>query len=369
MTLFAVGDVCVNRDNPDSIFSLCSSAIKKADIAFCQLETMYTERGSPSVVAAVALRAHPRNISAFTFAGFDVASLAGNHVMDWGADGLADTIELLERNNIRAVGAGKNIAEARKPVIIERKGVRTAFLAYNSILLHPSYCAEADKPGCAPIRVSTVYEPIEYGQPGCPARILTFADRNDLEAMKNDIVNAKRSADLVVLSIHWGLHFTPAVLATYQREVGYAAVDAGADLIIGTHAHILKGIEVYKGKVITYSLGNFAFDLSLTAEHFETPKRKELLKFYPNRKFFEDYPSYPFPIDSRKTILLKCFISKKGVQRVSLLPVFINNQGQPEILTRKDKKSLEVFDYMNDLCKEFGTKLSFQGDEVLIHTD
>lgn len=315
------------------------------------------------------LRAHPKNVAAFTFAGFDVVSLAGNHVMDFGADALADTIALLNDNNIRTVGAGKNIAEARRPVVIERKGILTAFLAYNSILPHPHYCAEANKPGCAPMRAFALYEPVEPGQPGCPARILSFANKDDLEAMKNDIANAKRAADIVVLSLHWGLHFTPAALAMYQSEVGHAAIDAGADLIIGTHPHILKPIEIYKGKVIAYSLCNFAFDNNRTVKEFEAPAFKELVNFYPNRVYDKDYPSYTFPVDSRKTIVVKCIVSKERIQRVSFLPVFINNQGRPEILKRQDKRSLEVFNYMNDLCKEFGTKLSFDGDEVLIYSN
>jgi poly-gamma-glutamate capsule biosynthesis protein CapA/YwtB (metallophosphatase superfamily) len=367
LSLYAVGDVCVNRDDPEAIFALSSSVINEADIAFCQLETMYSERGAPSLLATAPLRAHPRNISAFKLAGFDVVSLSGNHVLDWGNDALLDTIQLFESHNMRVVGAGKNIAEARKPVIIEKKGIRVVFLAYNSILPH-RYWAETNKPGCVPIRVLTVYEPYEHEQPGGPAKISTFPVKEDLEEMKTDITNAKQLADVVIVSLHGGLHFTPAVLPMYQKEIGYAAIDAGADLIIGTHAHILKGIEIYKGKVITYSLCNFAFDLHLTAQDFQSPKRRELAKIYPNRMWLPDYPTYPFPIDSRKTILLKCLMSKEGIQKVSFLPVFINNKGQPECLDRQDKRSLEVFNYMDGLCKELGTKISFDGDEVLIHT-
>jgi poly-gamma-glutamate synthesis protein (capsule biosynthesis protein) len=392
ISLYAVGDVCVNRDNPESIFALSASVLNEPDIAFCPLETMYSERGAPSIVTDVPLRAHPRNVSALTFAGFDVVSMAGNHCLDWGDDALIDTIELLKRNNMHVVGVGKNIAEARKPVIIEKKGVRIAFLAYNSIM-HQRYWADTNKPGCAPMRAFAVYEPFEPHQPGTPVRILTFADKQDLEAMENDIMNTRKSADVVIISLHWGLHFAPGALAMYQKEVGHAAIDAGADLILGHHAHILKGIEVYKGKVIAYSLCNFAFDLNLTPDEkfdelllqyrlanyafdlysnegdFKKSKHKELPKVYPNRIYLpEDYPTYVFPVDSRKTILLKCSISKKGIEKVSFLPVFINPQGQPEILTRQNERSVEVFNYMKNMCEEMGTNLSFErGDEVLIH--
>ncbi len=365
VSLYAVGDVCVNRDDPQSIFALAAPVVNEADIAFCQIETNYSERGAPSITTPNPLRAHPRNAAALNYAGFDVASLAGNHCLDFGPEALLDTIDLLQRSGIRTVGAGKNIAAARKPVIIEKKGIRTAFLAYNSILPQ-RYWAEANKAGCAPVRVTTAYEPFEHGQPGSPPRVLTYPKKDDMEALVSDVAAAKRAADVVAVSFHWGLHFTPAALATYQSEVAHATIDAGADLIIGTHSHILKPIEVYKGKVITYSLCNFAFDVYRTPEDFRGSRLHELVKYYPNYKYDPQYPSYTFPVDSRMTILLKCSIAKSGIKRVSFLPVYINPTGQPEILKRGDSRSREVYDYMNDMSKEFGTKLSFEGDEVLI---
>ncbi|MFH1087802.1 MAG: CapA family protein, partial [Chloroflexota bacterium] len=188
VSFLAVGDICVNREKPESIFALTASVLNEPDIAFCQLETMYSERGLPALAATSAMRAHPRNVAGLKHAGFDVVSLAGNHALDWGDDALLDTIELLEKNNMRVVGAGKDITEARKPVILERKGIRIGFLAYNSILPY-RYWADTGKPGCAPIRVSTHYEPVEHEQPGGPAQVLTFANKEDVEAMVSDIQN------------------------------------------------------------------------------------------------------------------------------------------------------------------------------------
>lgn len=366
ITLCAAGDICVNRDNPESIFELTSAVTREADITFGQLETNFSERGTPLVSCARPLRAHPRNVSALAFAGFDIVSMAGNHVLDYGTEALTETMEVLERNNIRTVGAGQNIAEARSPVVIERKGIRVVFLAYNSILPH-RYWADEKRPGCAPVRITTSYEPYENGQPGCPVKILTHANRDDLEAMKSDIANAKTLADVVVVSLHGGLHLEPATLPTYQPEVARAAVDAGADLILGTHAHILKGMEIYKGKLITYCLSNFAFDMYRTAKDFEDPHVKQLVKLFPHYKFEKDYPTFAFPADSRKSMLLKCQISKQGIRRISFLPVLINTKGQPEILTRDNDDWSVVFNYMDELCKPLGTKISAEGDEVLIH--
>ncbi len=110
------------------------------------------------------------------------------------------------------------------------------------------------------MRGLTLYEQVETDQPGTPARVHTFPHRGDLEALRHDVRAAKVQADFVALSIHWGIHFVPSEIADYQRDVAHAAIDDGADAILGHHPHILKGIEVYKGRPIFYSLGNFAIE-------------------------------------------------------------------------------------------------------------
>jgi len=364
---YAVGDVCVLRDDPDSYFTLSASTIQEADIAFCQLETNYSERGAPQFVGRVPLRGHPRNAVAIKNAGFNVVSFATNHCGDWGHDALLDTIDVLKENDLEVVGVGSNIAEARAPVIVEKEGTKVAFLSYCSILPY-RYWAEEERPGCAPLRGFTVYEQEETDQPGTPATVHSFTNREDLEAMKADIKKVRPFADIVIVSHHGGLHFVPAQIPDYQREVAHTAIDAGADLILGHHAHILKGIEVYKGKVIFYSLCNFGFDLELPEKVLQSHRFKVLMELNPNWEIDTDYPTYPFPADSRKTILVKCLISDKRIQGVSFLPVYINKKGQPEVLKAEDERCREVFDYMNWVCKEVGfdTRLSLEGGEVAI---
>lgn len=364
VSIYAVGDVSVNRENPESIFAHTASTINEADIAFCQLEAVYAESGSPQVHSAGRLGAkpkHPKNIAALRYAGFDVISFAGNHCLDFGFDAFFDAIDRLRKNGFIVIGVGKDLAEARKPAIVERKGSRIAFLAYNSIL-PGGFAAGIDRPGCVPVKVSTLYEQIEY-QPGTPCRTLTFANGEDLEAMREDIRKARASADIVIVSHHGGLHFVPAVIPMYQREIFHAAIDAGADLVLGHHAHILKGIEVYKGKVIFYSLCNFAVDLSAS----KAPNLQAFLELY-KVPIDPDYTTYPFHIDAKKTILAKCIISNKQIQRVSFLPVFINKLGQPEIQRRGDKHFDEVVQYIKEISKDQGldTKVSIEGDEVVI---
>lgn len=366
VSLYAVGDVCVIREDPESIYALAQPKLKEADILFGQLETTISDRGSPAVHAGVPLKGSPKTISAYTYAGFSILSFASNHTLDWNVDGLRDTLEIARKNGLKMIGAGKDIEEARAPAILEAKGTKVGFLAYNSIL-PMGYAAGPGKAGCVPIRISTFYEPLEF-QPGTPCHIITIANREDLAAMAADIKKLRPQVDVLAVSIHWGVHFMPSTLAMYQRDVGKLMIDAGADIVIGHHAHILKGIEVYKGKVILYSLCNFGFDL-LVEPLMNSARLKQLQKIY-HWKLDPSYPTYAFPADSRKTIMVKFLLSDKQIQRVSYLPVMINQLGQPEFLPAGDKRSDEVFKYMEWLCQdqELGTKFSYEGDEAVIQT-
>ncbi|MFC2065890.1 CapA family protein [Chloroflexota bacterium] len=368
ISIYAVGDIKVDRDNPESIMAKVAPTLKEADITFAQLEMNLSERGTPAFHMSTPLRCHPRNVKALTSAGIDIVSFASNHTLDWGPDALMDTIDIVKKNGMDIIGAGSNIEEARRPSIIERKGTKVAFLAYNS-LLPPGYVADAYHPGCAPMRIRTMYEPIE-NQPAVPARILSFPYPEDLEAMKQDIAKVRPLADVVVVSMHWGIHFQPATIAMYQKTVGRAAIDAGADIILGHHAHILKGIDVYQGKVIFYSLGNFAMEI-LYEKAMERAKKYPIYSTLFNIYGWKPDPAYPryaFPADSRKTIIAKIIISDKKIAGVSFLPAMINPQAEPEILPREDKRFDEVVNYMKDISEnqDLNVKYTIKGNEVVI---
>jgi poly-gamma-glutamate capsule biosynthesis protein CapA/YwtB (metallophosphatase superfamily) len=367
LLLYAVGDVAPYREDPVSIFQQVTGVIRQADIAFCQLEINLTKQGSPLPQARLAMRADPITARAIKEAGFNVVSFASNHCMDWGREAFSDTINALKEQELAVIGVGKNIEEARKPAIMEYKGTRVAILAYNTILPQ-GYWAEADRPGCAPMRGLTLYEQIEHDQPGTPCRIHTFPRRDDLEAMVDDINKAKAQADLVILSMHWGIHFIPAVIAEYQRAMAHVAIDSGADLILGTHAHILKGVEVYKGKVIFYSLCNFALDLSPTKEMLESKRHQEIQVLNPAWQPDPEYPTYYLPPDSRKTLIAKCVISGGKIDSVGFLPVGINKQSQPEVLSAADPRFGQVVKYMEEITQDQGLNAKYvvEGNEVLI---
>jgi poly-gamma-glutamate synthesis protein (capsule biosynthesis protein) len=344
LLLYAVGDVAPDREDPRECFALVRDVLRRADLAFCQLEVNLTERGVRLPQVRHTHRAKPNVAHALKDAGFSLVSWAGNHCMDWGPDGFYDTIDSLRAARLDVVGVGANIAEARRPVIVERGGLRIAFLAYCSIL-PASYWAEANRPGCAPMRALTIYEPIEPDQPGTPARVHTYANRADLAALRDDIRSAKAQADLVVVSMHWGIHFVPAVIADYQREVGHAAIDAGAELILGHHAHILKGVEIYQGKAIFYSLCNFAVDLRMDEAHAQSKGFKEIQSLHPD--WVPDFDSlYNFPPESRMTMIATARLTKHGARNEGFLPVSINRDAQPEILSAADPRFAELVRYM-----------------------
>ncbi|MFC5819511.1 CapA family protein [Nonomuraea harbinensis] len=369
LTLYAVGDVGPERPDPGTLFARVGPTLRGGDLAFCQLEMNLTDRGTRLPQVRHTARAAPATAGSLREAGFDVVSWAGNHCMDWGQDGFFDTIDALEGEHITVLGVGADLAEAREPRIVERGGTRIAFLAACSIL-PADYWATERRPGCAPMRAHTVYEPTEPDQPGTPCRIITYPHREDLAALTEGIARAKERADLVIVSLHWGIHFVPAALADYQRDVAHAAIDAGADLILGHHAHILKGVEVYRGKAIFYSLGNFAMDLPMTAEHAASKGFRELLKLHPGWEPDLD-STYNFPHDSRKTIAVRCRISRDGIGEVAFLPAYIDRSSRPEFLPRSDARFGEVVAYLRDVGADQGLRTVFDpsGDAVIVRTD
>jgi len=259
LTLRATGDVGASRPDMRSMFAGVAPVLRSADIAFGQLETVIADHGEAVPNARLAMRAAPALAPALADAGFTIMSSAGNHCLDYGHGALRDTLRHLAEANVATVGAGPTIAEARAGQVIDTGKGRVAFVAANSILPE-GYAATTRKPGCAPLRAYTVYEQIEHDQPHTPARISTWCDRDDLDALCAEVGQMRDQADLVIVSLHWGIHMVHGTIADYQREAAHALIAAGADAIIGHHPHVLKGIELHRGKPIFYSLGNFAIE-------------------------------------------------------------------------------------------------------------
>lgn len=360
LTLMACGDVGPIHEPVTAYGELAKPVLAQADIRFAQVERVYSERGAYQLHSSGAhSRVHPRLAEVFTDCGFDVVSLASNHAMDWGADALLDTIDLLRGKGLQVVGAGRNLREARAPVIVERKGIRTAFLAYCSIL-QTGYAAGPDHPGVAPLRVHTYYEAFDY-QPGVPPRVVTVPHEEDLAALCEDIRAARTLAHNVVVSLHWGVHYIPRLIADYQVTVAEAAFAAGADLILGHHAHTPKAIGVHGGKVCFYSLSNFI--MSSTAK---SPEKAAQFERRYGVQLDPDYPHLSYGADAKRSLIAQAVLGEQGVQRVSFLPVLIDTRLRPEPLRRKDPRFDEALRFMEWVSEDFDHHFEVDGDEVVI---
>ena len=360
VVILACGDVGPLEEPLEPYSELVRPVLAEGDIRFAQVERVYSERGSLQLHSGGAhSRLKPDMASIFSDAGFDVVSLASNHAMDWGPHAMLDTIDVLRDRGLLVVGAGRNINEARTPSVLEVNGMRIAFLAYCSIL-NEGYWAGPNRPGVAPLRVHTYYETFEY-QPGIPPKVVTVPYEEDMLALLDDISKARQQADVVILSLHWGIHFIPRMIADYQPIVAEAALNAGADLILGHHAHVPKAIGVHGGKVCFYSLSNFMMSSVVKSRD----KADAFSKRY-GVTLDPDYPKLAYGMDAKRSLIAKARVSREGVQEVSFLPVLIDKRLRPEVLHYGDSRFDDMVSYMEWASEGFDHRFTRRGDEMIV---
>jgi poly-gamma-glutamate capsule biosynthesis protein CapA/YwtB (metallophosphatase superfamily) len=320
------GDLILDEPDPDYWLAGIAPAIQRADISIGHLEVAHTDRGREQAGDVPAPGADPAHLAALQRAGFDALTLAGNHIADQGAEGIADTVAELDRLGIRHCGAGANLETARRPAILEASGTRLALLSFNCVGPELSW-ASTDRAGCAFIRVNTL-----DGSPITPAAALQNIDPASLAEMSADIAKVRRDANFVVVALHKGVVHTPATLAPYERTLAHAAVDAGADAVIGHHAHILRGIEMYRGKPIFHGLGNGCVvtrALSPAQDHPERAawahKRKALFGFEPDPAFV----LAPFHPEAVNAMLARICLQQDGRVEAGFYPVRVQAPGRP----------------------------------------
>ncbi len=232
--------VAEKAKDPGWGFEKVGALTRKADLFVVNLECPFTERGE-KIAKNFNFRAKPELVAALVAGGVDVASLANNHMVDYGPEGLFDTINTLDTHHITHFGAGRTLSEARAPAIVEKHGIKVAFLGYFFL---------GDRNIEPPEVIAT------DAQPGVAGH---FSSLEEMKKMvEADVRAAKQQADHVLPFFHWGRegNGTPE---PYQLELARLAIDAGASAVLGSHPHVLQGIEVYKGAPIAYSLGNFVF--------------------------------------------------------------------------------------------------------------
>jgi poly-gamma-glutamate capsule biosynthesis protein CapA/YwtB (metallophosphatase superfamily) len=257
-------------------FKKISEELNGADIVFGNLESPISDKGEKAG-SIYSFRADPKAMEGLTFAGFNVLSLANNHAFDYTSKALSDTFSRLKQADIDYVGGGQNATEAATPVIKEVKVTKFAFLAYTN-LCPLSWNATAEKAG------------------------VNCVSLDDLQKIKNEIAAAKKQADIVIVSMHAGEEYTQEI-NEFQTKFSRAAIDAGADIVIGHHPHVAQKYEEYKGKWIFYSLGNFVFDQSFSEETMQglmlkvAVRDKKITEIIPVRTQLNDF----FQVEATKT--------------------------------------------------------------------
>ncbi len=279
--LRAVGDAAligtaarVLESDSDPEWAATASYLSEADIAFANLEMpiplTVTEPDKPGV--SPDFRGSPESLRRFLLAGIDVVAIATNHMMDWGATGLTETIDQLRERGVAVVGGGRNLDEALDGEVLDRKGVRVGFVAFTP---PQRWSAGKDTPGTAPLRLENVRESLR--------RI--------------------READVKVVSLHWGIEMSNYPMPQ-DRKLAAQIVEEGADLILGHHPHVVQGVEALGASHVAYSMGNFIFDI------------------YAGRV------QHGFdPWDLRAGCLVEAVLDKDGVSSFDVVPTFLSEQG------------------------------------------
>lgn len=242
------------------------AAASDSDLLIANLEMPLSQRGY-RVPKWSSLRSDPVVINDVRALGVDIVSLANNHMMDYGPEAMADTLAACHSAGIAHCGAGPDLETALSPVRVEVHGCRLALLSVSCTLPNDSHAAPG-KPGIAPIHVGFSFEVdtnLLAEQPGTMPTVRSWARAEDCDRICERLSVLRSEADLVIVAIHWGVPaywLSPAQgpLAEYQQPLGHALIDAGADVVCGTHSHSLHPIEWYRGKPIFYSLGNFLFE-------------------------------------------------------------------------------------------------------------
>lgn len=278
-TLVFVGDIMLSRqigkimtteDDWRFPFQYVRDFLRNADLVFGNLEGPISGRGK-NQGSIYSFNADPYAVQGLADANFKVVSVANNHILDYGPQAFLDTLAVLKVAGIDPVGGGVDYESAHTPVIETLGDTKIAFLGYTNLL---------------PQRVGT--------KDASPA--VAYPDE---ETVKHDIIAAKRHADIVVVSFHWGEEYHTAHNA-WQERMAHAAIDAGASLVIGHHPHVVQEVESYNGGYIAYSLGNFVFDQN-------------------------------FSEDTSKGLLLEATVNNKKVDSVKTFTVSFNSSFQPII--------------------------------------
>jgi len=308
-----------------------------SDIVIANLETPLSKRGN-AVPKFRNLRSDPDVIEDVQALGIHAVTLANNHMMDYGPESLADTLAVCDRAGVRRCGAGMDLEEAFRPLIMEVKGFRIGILNL-ATTVPMGFDAGSGRPGIAPLRVNFSFEVdanFLVENPGAMPSVHTWVKPEEQASLCRRIKDLKAAVDVALVSIHWGVPdfwMSPSrgILAQYQRSLAHAMIEAGADMVYGHHSHTLHPIEIHRAKPIFYSPGNFFFEFD-----------------------------YPRPYMERKSFLVKVSLDDKF--GIDLIPLVHDDQGVPARAFEVEAKA--VLDRLADLSAPFGTSMKIADDHA-----
>ena len=253
-TLTVVGDIMLARrvgraitGDPAAPFRPLAARLARAEITAGNLESSLSTAGTPTQ-GGDSFGAHPRVLRGLKSAGFDLVSLANNHLGDYGSQAIGETFDRARAEGLAYVGAGRNLAEARRPVVVTTDGIRIGFLGTESIGETPS--ATSRRAGTNRLNMPPRTGPL---------------NRAALNRIAADIRKLKRTVDVVVVVPHWGTQYTHRPEAS-QRTAARVFAEAGADLVIGGHPHWVQGWDRMGSATVVHSLGNFIFDMDFSTK-------------------------------------------------------------------------------------------------------
>jgi len=340
--LCLVGETNVNRAEPETAFTKVQPLLSKSDVLFGHLECPIIDNPSenddmPDLPYKRGWKfSTPDNISAWKSAGFDAVGCASN--VSGSAESSVRTIEELDKLGIAHAGLGRNIGDAHKPAIVTKDGVSIGFLSYTSVFYGYAVPALPQRPGAATVKAHMGIIPSWRSDemPGAPPEVKTWLDAVEKAKMLEDIAALRSQVDYVVLSCHWGVSSSEKA-QDYQIELAHAAIDAGADVIMGHHPHRPQGVEIYNGKPIFYSMGNFAFDWWFVRNWL------------------------------KEGILGYVTFTGNGISRISFAPVCREDDSNDVApVSCGSEKGQEIINTVRTLSEPFGTKFTVEGDEVVI---
>lgn len=359
ITLIGVGDVMIARHD-ETLLDPAAPVLKAADIVFGNCEWPYSDL--PFDIHPVEAHLNdgvegdelftpgdPESLRMVGRNGFNVMSLANNHSMHAGYRAFLRTMEVMRESSVAPVGGGRDIAEAQSPVFIERKGTTVGFVGCTSAML-PGAQAGRRTPGVAPLRRHSYFRNPNWNDWGLEPQVGTLVDRDDLEAVCASIRAARARSDVVVVSVHWGLVEDRLAIGDYQRQAAHAFIDEGADLILGHGTLVTKGIEIYKGKAIFYSLGKFLMKGSRPTD--EVPIGV----------------TAAFGKDARKGMAALVDIQDGRIVRVGFAPTFADERTRPAFLTSDAPMFAEIAEEIRAVGAAAGLNPDFavEADRVIV---